>query len=889
MKIRRWILGLLVLIFIWLVISRLTEIETLAQTLAQGKWQWVTIAALLQILYTIVFASVYQAAFSTVQVNSKTRNLIPMLFAAVFINTAAPFGGTSGSALFVDDARRRGESPARAAAGTVLVQVADFGSFLILLIAGLLILFTHHDLKSYEILTAGVLLIIIGGLSSILSLGIWRPSLLEKILKWTQRLVNRIGIWFKQPELLTENWGEETTKQFTDASLAISAHPQKLFQTFGIALFSHLVNLVSLWAVCKAFNQNPGVGTLVAAYAMGILFWIVAIVPQGIGVVEGMMALVFTSLGTSASQATIIALAFRGLTFWLPLLIGFILMRRLPTFNPKAKPISDQWMLKAISVLTFLMGIINVLSAVTPSLPQRHQWLLKVSPLEILHGGRLTAALAGFALLLLSNQLRRRKRVAWWVTLFVLILSAVSHLVKGLDYEEASLALALAGWLFFLRDHFHAHSDPPSIRHGIQVLISALIFTFLYSIVGFYLLDHQFTLNYGLPEAIQKTWQVILQFSNPNVKALTPLGRYFVDSINIIGIVTLSYAAILLIRPVLVRQSASPAEKIKAKEIIEQYGKTVLAPFDLLDDKSYFFSNGGSLIAYIQEGRVALALGDPVGPSEDLSAAVQEFQNTCAVNDWLPAFYQVIPDTLKIYRQHGFQSLCVGEEGVVNLESFTMEGKENKGLRSGVHRLEKLGYTAQVFQPPIAEELMNELHDISDAWLTLMHGTEKRFSIGWFYNEYIGRCPILVVLDGQGRRIAFSNILTEYQKNEATIDMMRHRPEAEHGVMDFLFVSLFNWAREQGFETFNLGLSSLSGVGETENDPDIERALHYIYEHVDQFYNFKGLHQFKEKFHPNWAPRHLIYPTLADLPLVTLAMIRADSGDSIFQSYFRKI
>jgi len=91
---------------------------------------------------------------------------------------------------------------------------------------------------------------------------------------------------------------------------------------------------------------------------------------------------------------------------------------------------------------------------------------------------------------------------------------------------------------------------------------------------------------------------------------------------------------------------------------------------------------------------------------------------------------------------------------------------------------------------------------------------------------------------------------------------------------------------KKGYSTFNLGLSALSGVGESTEDPAFERALHYVYEHVDQFYNFKGLHEFKEKFHPTWSPRYLIYPNPANLPLVALAMIRADSGDDVISSYF---
>jgi phosphatidylglycerol lysyltransferase len=132
--------------------------------------------------------------------------------------------------------------------------------------------------------------------------------------------------------------------------------------------------------------------------------------------------------------------------------------------------------------------------------------------------------------------------------------------------------------------------------------------------------------------------------------------------------------------------------------------------------------------------------------------------------------------------------------------------------------------------------------------------------------------------------VAFANIVLEYQRNEVTIDLMRHLP-GEHGIMDFMFVSLFEWAAQEGYVSFNLGMSALSGVGEHPEDPNVERALHYIYEHVNQFYNFKGLHAFKAKFHPTWSPRYLVYPNTAALPAIALGLNQASSGGHVFRDY----
>ena len=136
---------------------------------------------------------------------------------------------------------------------------------------------------------------------------------------------------------------------------------------------------------------------------------------------------------------------------------------------------------------------------------------------------------------------------------------------------------------------------------------------------------------------------------------------------------------------------------------------------------------------------------------------------------------------------------------------------------------------------------------------------------------------------------AFANIVPEYQRQEITIDLMRHVPEKANGTMDFLFVSLFEWAQTQGYDTVSLGLSPLWGVGEHPDDPKVEQALRYIYDHLNQFYNFKGLHGFKEKFHPNWSPRYLVYPGPVSLPAIAVTVNRVSSGDNFIIDYGRDL
>lgn len=878
MKKRRWILLVLTVLFLWAVVSRFTQLKQLENTLAQGQWSWVLAAILLQMVYYTVFAGSYQAAFYTVGIKTRTRDLIPVTLGSLFVNVVVPAGGAGGVALFADDLSRRGKSAARAAAGVLLQLIADWASFTIILIFGLAYLFIEHDLKSYEIVAAGILLLMTIGLSSILLLGIWKPEWLHRLFGWSQRVANWLFGTLGRSLSLAEDWAQKNAEEFNQAAAAVANHPSRLLRTVAVALLAHVLDIVTLYLVFLAFNQPVSLGVLVAGYAICILFWVVSPTPQGIGIVEGMMALTFTSLGLSGAVGATVALAFRGLVFWLPMLLGFFAVQRMRTISDNQRTLTETWGVRFAAVLVALMGVINVLSAVTPSLADRLKLLENYSPLVVQRGSHLTAALSGFALLLLARNLARRKRVAWLVTLAVLGISAVSHMLKGLDYEEASLAIGLMVMLWLMRAHFHARSDPPSIQQGLRVLLGAFLFTLAYGVTGFFLLDKHYSVNFGFWAALRQTVVMFTQFYDPGLNPVTHFGRFFASSIYGVGAATFGYAGLMLLRPVFVHVPATLQEQAQAQEIVEKYGHSSLARFLLFEDKRYFFSSGGSLIGYALIGRTAVALGDPVGPDDDLLPSIQAFQSLCQRNDWLPVFYQTLPETLDLYKQAGFDALSIGEEGIVILETFTLQGKESKPLRAPINKLTNAGYTFTVHQPPIENALLEELRAISDEWLTSMHGTEKRFSLGWFDDDYIRNSPIGAVHTPEGWISAFANFVPEYQLNEITVDLMRRRHQVENGTMEFLFVSFFHWAKDQGYQGFNLGLSALSGVGEQSDDPVIEKVMHWIYENVNQFYNFKGLHAFKEKFRPEWSPRYLIYPGTANLAQAWLAVVRANSG-----------
>lgn len=548
----------------------------------------------------------------------------------------------------------------------------------------------------------------------------------------------------------------------------------------------------------------------------------------------------------------------------------------------------ERWAVRFMAILTAAMGVINLLSAVTPALADRLILLSKILPMEVRYGSRLASALAGFALLVLAFGLWRRKRAAWMLTVIALIVSILTHLLKGLDVEEAAVAGGLLLLLILLRNSFHAHSDPPSWRQGLLVLAGSFLFTLAYGTIGFYLLDRHFHVDFSLPAALRQTLMMFAAFDNSGLEPLTGHGRYFAFSIYGIALATFLYALRMLLRPVLVREPATAVERQRAAAIVQNYGRTALARAALFEDKSYFFTSGGSVIAYAARGRGAMALGDPIGPKEDAAAAIVAFRDFCRRNDWTPAFLEILPDSLEAYHQAGFQTFCIGHEAIVALESYTLQGSENKNVRNAVNKMIRSGYRFQVHLPPVPDHLLHALRWISDAWLTAQHGSEMRFSLGWFDEDYLRNGPVAVVYGPDDQPVAFANLVSEYQKNEITIDLMRRYPKAASGVMELLFASMLQWAQEQGYATFSLGLSGLAGVGERPTDPQTEKVLKAIGEALNRFYHFKGLHEFKEKFHPRWEPRYLAYLGVANLPQVMITLVRVHSGDDFWWRYLAK-
>lgn len=328
--VRRWVWWLLLLVVLVVVVSRFTDLRQLGQALARAHVGWILVATLIHVVFFLLHGNLYRLGFRSVGVRSTVAGLLPVFFASTYLNAVAPSGGTAGAAVFVADARRRGESPARAAVGTVVVLIVDLATLLPFLAGGLIVLGRRDHLAAYDLAGAGLYLVFVGGLVVALALARRHVRLLTRTLRWIERQVVRVTSWLRRPSPLGEAWARRMATELSAAASAVFSSPRTVTELTLTGMVLHVVNLVGLYALFLAFDQPLDLGAGLAAFALGIVFYVIAVVPQGLAAVEGIMGLVFTSLGMPPAPALGIILSFRGMNFWLPLALGLFFVRRLP-------------------------------------------------------------------------------------------------------------------------------------------------------------------------------------------------------------------------------------------------------------------------------------------------------------------------------------------------------------------------------------------------------------------------------------------------------------------------------------------------------------------------------------------------------------------------------
>ncbi len=595
---------------------------------------------------------------------------------------------------------------------------------------------------------------------------------------------------------------------------------------------------------------------------------LVSQVPGGLGVFETVVVLLLPdSVGQGAALGSLVA--FRAIYYLLPLAVALVVLavyevgEQHERLGRLARLAGTSLRVVAPHLLAFLTvagGTLLLVVGALPSAPARLGWLDRLLPLGMMELSHFLASLVGVGLLLLGWAVLRRLEAAYYVTCGALAAGVVLALLRGLQIEAATVLAAMLLVVLPARPYFYRHTSLLREPFAPAWLAAVTVVLIAVGWIGLFAYRH-------VEYSSQLWWQFELEGD---------ASRFLRGGVGV-AVALAVFGIVRLLGPAPPRSRPPDAEELERARAIVSASPSATANLALLGDKRFLFRDGDAFVMYGVQGRSWVAMGDPVGPPPSHSELIWSFHELCDRHGGWTVFYEVGADNLPVFVDLGLTVLKIGEEAVVTLPGFSLEGSSHKGLRHLQRKLEREGCTFEVLEARAIPALLPELRVVSDAWLESKSTREKGFSLGRFDDSYLTQFP-MVVVRRDGRIVAFANVWRGGEGGELSIDLMRYLPDAPTGVMDFLFTKLMLWGRDEGFSRFSLGMAPLAGLRTGPLTSLWNRLAAVVYRHGEHFYNFQGLRQYKDKFDPEWCPRFLVCPGGVALPGVLADLASLISG-----------
>ena len=615
-------------------------------------------------------------------------------------------------------------------------------------------------------------------------------------------------------------------------------------------------------------QADMGFLTFVGAYAAAVTAGIVSHVPGGLGVFETVIVFALPDVPVSSLLGSM--LIYRAVYYLAPLMAATLLFG-IKELSAQRGPLARAHALASLYIapvvpqvagtLTFVAGFILLVSGATPGMDARLTVLRNIVPLAILELSHLAGSVIGLGLLVLSRALFRRVHAAYHISFWLLTAGIAASLLKGLDFEEATvLALVLAVLVLGRRAFYRPTSILDERFTPIwAVSIAGVIATAIW--LSFLAFRH-------IEFSNDLWWTFAMDANAPRILRATFL----------VVVLATAYLLLNVLQPARPEPGVADANDLEhARRIIASSDLTV-ANAALSGDKRLLFSDDGdAFIMYQVAGRSWIALGDPIGPAPRSEDLVWRFRELSDHHGGRTVFYQASADCLPLYIDLGLAALKIGEEARVLLPEFSLEGAARADLRQAWRRAERDGASFEVIPPERIGEVMPDLRRISDSWLTRKSVAEKRFSVGAFSEAYMSNFATVLVRS-EGNISAFANLWNTDSKEELSVDLMRFGPDAPRGAMDYMFIELMLWGRTQGYQWFNLGMAPLAGLENHPLAPAWHRVGNFVFRQGEHFYNFDGLRRYKAKFDPTWVPKYLVAPGGIALPRILVDVSVLISG-----------
>ncbi len=536
---------------------------------------------------------------------------------------------------------------------------------------------------------------------------------------------------------------------------------------------------------------------------------------------------------------------------------------------PRAAPPARRpgWPPRLASLSALVVGLVNLASTLTPNLSWRGHVLLELEGIDAVPIFHALALPAGAGLCLASFYLARRRWRAWQAAMGLLLLLGLLDLLKGLDFEEAAASWAVAAVLWFGRTAFTVRHERLTLRGAFWRLPLLGLSAVVVAAIAVYASAPRL----GVAAAIRQIGDLLVWQAGPEefhgVFAWLPLG------VGLVSAWTLLTAAYLVFRPIAVPQGRPEASARRlACDLVRAHGEDTLSFFKLREDKQYLFSPGGeAFLGYRTESGCLLVSGDPVGPAEALAALVRDVAAFAQTRGLRLGVVGASEKSLPLWELAGLRSLYMGDEAMVDLRAFSLEGRSIRKVRQSVSRLAKGGYTAEAhalstLEAPALDELEGVLERGREG------APERGFSMAMdsLRGEHMAESLVVLARDGEGRIRGVLHFVPCYRRPAMSLSFMRRDPDTPNGLTEFLVVRAIELLRERGVEEISLNFAAFARWMHSPRQW-LERVLGRAIALGNPFFQIESLYRFNAKFFPRWEPRYLLYQGALGLPRVGLA------------------
>jgi lysylphosphatidylglycerol synthetase-like protein (DUF2156 family) len=537
------------------------------------------------------------------------------------------------------------------------------------------------------------------------------------------------------------------------------------------------------------------------------------------------------------------------------------------------------------AVSLFVAGAIELLSSFTSPLRQHLQLVAQYLPISVVQAAGALTAIAGIAMIMLSRGILKGQRRSWLVAVPLLAASLALHLVHAADVITLLVCAAVLVLLLVQREVFRAQTEPATVVTAFGILAFGGIIAALGGFIAVEVAGR--VRHHPLP-----SWPNVLAGSAERLVgvrwvAFPPtIDRFVSVSLLAVGITLIVVALYLLTRPVVDRRLSSGgalvgrrAAELRARDIVRRHGTGTLDYFALRDDKQWFFHRD-SLVAYAVLGGVCLISPDPIGPFSERAHVWDSFRRFVDRNGWGLGVMGAGEQWLPTYQASGMRFVYIGDEAVVDLRHFSLDGGKMKGLRQAVNRVARYGYTVRFLDP--ANLVYEDALRVAELMGLNRRGEYERgfsMTLGRVFDQRDSGLLLTLVEGPDGAPVAMCQFVPSPAIEGFSLDLMRRDPgEHPNGLLDFALCSTIAHLREQGGKGLSLNFAAMRSVLEGDSGDGVgQRVERWALKRLSGVLQIETLWRFNAKYEPSWLPRYIVFDSAEQFVPVAVQIMRAES------------